>query len=183
MSTAYQANSTDVTTYWLAIVASTGLPDSTGVAFNATGLRLQYNRIRTAATAAVTGSSPAPVSLANDNTAHTDWGFRHIGGGVHRVDWPDAAFAAGSEGVILQVSGVADRTFVLLPMVDLTGSDPRAAAASTSSIADAVNDDAITRIGTITRGGTNGNSTLTVDGTTFNITTNTDAAPITTIST
>lgn len=178
MSTAYQANSTDVTTYWFALVASTGLPDTTGVVYNATGLRLQYNRIRTAAVAAVTGSSPAPVSLAAATTAHTDWGFLHIGGGVHRVDWPDAAFAAGSDGVILSVSGVTDRTFVLLPLVDLTGSNPRAAAVDTTSISDAVVAAEITALDGLSRGGTSGNSTLVINGTTFNITTNADALPI-----
>ena len=147
MSTAYAINSTDVTTYWLCLVASTGVPDTTGIAYNATGLTLQYNRVRAAAVSAVTGGGTAPVTLAAANTAHTDWGFLHIGGGVHRADFPDAAFATGVDGVILAVFGVSDRTFVMLPMVDLVGSDPRAAAASDASIAaataDATRDDFI----------------------------------------
>jgi hypothetical protein len=182
MSTAYQANSTDVTTYWLALVASTGLPDTAGVAHNATGLTLHYNRIRESEATAVTGGSPAPQTLGADNSAHTDWGFRHIGNGVHRVDWPDAAFAAGSLGVILHVGGVSDRTFVLLPMVDLTGSDPRAAAVDSATIASAVVAAEVAALDGFTRGGTNNNGTLTLDGTTFNIGTSAAAETITSIS-
>ena len=171
MSTAYQANSTDITTYWLCLVASTGLPDSTGIAYNATGLTVQYNRIRAAAVSAVTGGGTAPVTLAAANTAHTDWGFLHIGGGVHRVDYPDAAFASGVVGVILAVFGVTDRTFVLLPMIDLVGSDPRVAAVTDVSIANAVVEAEIDALETYSRttntaatitGPTSGSNALTI---------------------
>lgn len=124
--TTYQAGATDVTTYWVCYDTTTNAIDETGVAYNATGLRLTYVLPRASEVTAVVGGGTAPASLAADDTAHTDWGFRHIGYGIHRVDWPDAALASGDFTCLL-VGGVADKTFVMIPSIDLTGVNPRSA--------------------------------------------------------
>ena len=125
--TAYPVAQTDVTTYWVAFNSTTGAR-RTDIVFNTTSLTLQYVRNRDTKVQAVTGGSPAPVTLANENTAHADWGFRHIAGGLCRIDWPDAAFLTGVDFVMLDVFGPTDTVFVPAPGgVDLTGANPRSA--------------------------------------------------------
>ena len=139
--TAYPVAQTDVTTYWVAFNSTTGAR-RTDIVFNTTSLTLQYVRNRDTKVQAVTGGSPAPVTLANENTAHADWGFRHIAGGLCRIDWPDAAFLTGVDFVMLDVFGPTDTVFVPAPGgIDLTGANPRSAttdAAVVSIAADAI---------------------------------------------
>jgi hypothetical protein len=125
--TAYPSGQTDVTTYWIAYNNTTGAR-RTDIVFNTTSLTIQHIRNRTAEAQAVTGGGTAPVTLAADDTAHTDWGFRHIAGGVYRVDFPDAAFATGVDFVILDVFGPTDTVFAACPgSIDILGANPRAA--------------------------------------------------------
>ena len=132
--TAYPVAQTDVTTYWVAFNSTTGAR-RTDIVFNTTSLTLQYVRNRDTKVQAVTGGSPAPVTLANENTAHADWGFRHIAGGLCRIDWPDAAFLTGVDFVMMDVFGPTDTVFVPAPGgIDLTTSNPRSAALTAADV-------------------------------------------------
>lgn len=90
---------TDVTTYFVMRLAATGV-EATGLTI--ANMDLQYVR---------TGAEPAAkvdaTALAATNTAHTDNYGIEIDAtdqpGLYRVDWPDAAFAAGVKQVILSV--------------------------------------------------------------------------------
>ena len=132
--TAYPAGQSDVTTYWHAYNNTTGAK-RTDIVYNTTSLTLQYVRNRAADVQAVTGGGTAPVTLAADDTAHTDWGFRHIAGGLYRIDWPDAAFLTGVAFVVLDVFGPTDTVFVAAPgPVDILGADPRSATADVNVV-------------------------------------------------
>ncbi len=72
-----------------------GTPE-TGVVWNTSGIDMEYRR----ETAAVVDITEA--TLAALTTAHTDGGFLHIGNGYYRLDVPDAAFATGVTGVLIQ---------------------------------------------------------------------------------
>lgn len=90
---------TDVTTYFVLRLAATGV-EATGLTI--ANMDLQYVR---------TGAAPAAkvdaTALAQTDTAHTDNYAIEIDAtdapGLYRVDWPDAAFAAGARQVILSV--------------------------------------------------------------------------------
>lgn len=91
--------STNVTTYFHLRLAADGT-DATGLTI--TNIDLQYTRSGAAPTAKVDATALAAADSAHsDNTAFeidaTDQP------GVYRVDWPDAAFAAGVNEVILTV--------------------------------------------------------------------------------
>lgn len=92
---------TDVTRYVVLRLAATGAP-ATGLTI--ADLDLQYTRNRTAPAAKVDA-----VALATTATAHTDNRAIEVDAtsspGLYRVDWPDAAFAAGVDKVVLVVSG------------------------------------------------------------------------------
>lgn len=91
--------STDVTTYFVLRLAADGT-EATGLTI--TNFDLQYVR---------TGEAPAAkvdaTALAATDSAHADNKAIEIDGtdqpGLYRVDWPDAAFAAGVKQVILSV--------------------------------------------------------------------------------
>lgn len=91
--------STDVTTYVSMVLSADG-SDATGLTI--TDLDLQYVR---------SGASPAAkvdaTALAATNSAHGDNQAIEVDStdqpGLYRVDWPDAAFAAGVREVILTV--------------------------------------------------------------------------------
>lgn len=93
------AGSTDVTTYFHLRLAADGT-DATGLTI--TNIDLQYVRSRTAPAAKVDATA-----LAATDSAHGDNQAIEIDStdqpGVYRVDWPDAAFAAGVDEVILTV--------------------------------------------------------------------------------
>lgn len=96
---AVTGDSTDVTTYFKLTKTADGL-EATGLTI--TDLDLQYVR---------SGAAPAAkvdaTALAATDSAHADNKAIEVDGtdqpGVYRVDWPDAAFAAGAKEVILTV--------------------------------------------------------------------------------
>ena len=91
--------STDVTTYFALRLTASGL-DAT--ALTITGIDLQYTRSGAAPSAKVDATA-----LAATDSAHGDNQAIEIDAtdqpGLYRVDWPDAAFAAGVREVILTV--------------------------------------------------------------------------------
>lgn len=93
------AGSTDVTTYFALRLAADGT-DAT--ALTVTTFDLTYVRTLEEPAAKVDASA-----LADQDSAHTDNAAIEIDAtnmpGVYRVDWPDAAFAAGAREVILTV--------------------------------------------------------------------------------
>lgn len=110
-----------------AIVISTGSP-KTDLVFDTATIVSSYKR--SGATAAV---SITLVTLANAAAAWTSGGFVHIANGVYRFDIPDAAFVAGVDYVSVGLSGVAD-CFITGAVVDIYGTDPRAAALTAAAI-------------------------------------------------
>ena len=91
--------STNVTTYFLLRLTATGL-EATGLPI--TNIDLQYVRSGAAPSAKVDATA-----LAATDSAHGDNQAIEINAtnqpGLYRVDWPDAAFAAGVREVILTV--------------------------------------------------------------------------------
>lgn len=96
------AGATDVITYFKLVDPSTGVPE-TGLTI--TDLDLTYTRDQAAAV-----KNDALAHGAVDD-AHTDLECFEVDGtncpGQYRVDWPDAAFAAGVDKVQLCVNGAA----------------------------------------------------------------------------
>jgi hypothetical protein len=96
-----QKGSTDISLYFLIVDSADGSPE-TGVTI--TDLDLQYVRFGAAPVAKVDATA-----LAATNSAHADNKAIEIDGtdqpGLYRVDWPDAAFATGVDGVVLTVKG------------------------------------------------------------------------------
>ncbi len=94
-----QAGATDVTTYFVLRTAADGVELT---AATITNLDLQYTRSGVAPTAKVDATA-----LAATDSAHSDNKAIEIDAtdqpGLYRVDWPDAAFAAGVREVILTV--------------------------------------------------------------------------------
>jgi len=93
------AGATDVSTYFHLRLAADGT-DATGLTM--TNLDLQY--VRSGATPAAKVDATA---LGAANSAHSDNTAIEVDPtdtpGLHRVDWPDAAFAAGVDEVILTI--------------------------------------------------------------------------------
>lgn len=91
--------STDVTTYFSLVLSSDG---SDATALTITDLDLQYVRSGVAPVAKVDATA-----LAATDSAHSDNKAIEVDAtdqpGLYRVDWPDAAFAAGVREVILTV--------------------------------------------------------------------------------
>jgi hypothetical protein len=98
------------------IIDSTDGTPETAVVFNTAGIDLQYRR-EGAASVAIT-----EVTLAALTTAWTSGGFLHIGNGYYRLDVPDAALAAGAEGVLIH--GVVTGMVVIGAYVQLVAYDP-----------------------------------------------------------
>ena len=117
------------------IIDSTDGTPETAVTSATTGLDLWYRR-EGAASVDITESN---LSALTD--AHSDGGMLHINDGYYRVDYPDAAFAAGVAGV--QIGGTATGMIVLAPYVelrtDITNYDPPTKAELDSGLA-ALND-------------------------------------------
>jgi hypothetical protein len=92
-------NAADVTTYFVLRLAATGV-EATGLTI--ANMDLQYVRTGAAPSAKVDATA-----LAATDTAHTDnYGIEVDATdqpGLYRIDWPDAAFAAGAKQVILTV--------------------------------------------------------------------------------
>lgn len=92
------------------IDSADGTPE-TGVTSATSGLDLWYRR-EGAVSVDITESN---LSALTDS--HSDGGMLHINDGYYRVDFPDAAFAAGVAGV--QIGGTATGMIVLAPYVEL----------------------------------------------------------------
>jgi predicted Fe-Mo cluster-binding NifX family protein len=106
--------STDVTTYVALTLLADGT-DATGITI--TDLDLQYVR---------SGAAPAAkvdaTALAATDSAHADNKAIEIDAtdqpGLYRVDWPDAAFAAGVKEVVLSVKHTSCKTAHLRVTID-----------------------------------------------------------------
>lgn len=92
MARPIKKGSTDQSTEILIIDNTTGLPE-TAVEHNTTGINLWYRRLGGLKV------SITEVALVALDSAHSDGGIEHIGNGKYRLDLPDAAFAAGVNGV------------------------------------------------------------------------------------
>jgi hypothetical protein len=98
--------STDVTTYFV-LRDSTNHNPKTDVTI--TDIDLYYVEQGAAISAKVDATA-----LAAADTAHTDnYGF-HVGQGLYRIDWPDAAFdgGAGKHVILIVVCSGVDTTFL-----------------------------------------------------------------------
>lgn len=76
---------------------SDGLP-ATGITASTTGHVMSYFRFGASAIVTDSGSAADMTGLAD---SHVDWEFDEIGVGYYWCAWPDAAFAAGAEAVML----------------------------------------------------------------------------------
>jgi hypothetical protein len=92
---------TNVSAYFHLQDAVTGGPYST--TGGETGFNLIYQRDGVAQV-----SNNVTGALAAADSAHTDNKVFHCGSGVWRCDFPDAAFAAGADRVVLMVTDDAD---------------------------------------------------------------------------
>lgn len=173
--TTEQGGATDVSVIVKAYTTSTGAA-RTDITDATSGLEIRYKR---GATGAVTTVTPAAQTSTG---AHTDGGIVHLHGGAMRVDLPDAAVAAGVKWTLVTLAGVSDCTFTTA-IVEITGSDPRATAPTTSDIADAVNEGSLDVIETYSRASNTG-ATITGPAGARSLTLTTDAAyePIKSIS-
>jgi hypothetical protein len=127
MSTAVVLGQTSVSAYFLGINLGTNVR-RTDLVYNTTGLTLSYTRERAAAVSAVAGGGTAPVSLANAASAWAAWGFVHVAGGLYRIDFPDAAFAAAGApkfAVVDAYDAAGVFGLVFIGWFDLTGQDMR----------------------------------------------------------
>jgi hypothetical protein len=108
--------STDVTTYFV-------LRDSTNHA-PATGITITDIDLYYVESGAAISAKADATALAAADSAHSDNTAFHVGQGLYRIDWPDAAFNAGvgkTVTLIVVCSGV-DTTFLeveLSPGVDV----------------------------------------------------------------
>lgn len=107
--------STDESVMLRVIDSTDGTPETT-VAYNTAGVDLWYRR-EGAVSVDVT-----EVTLATVDAAHADGGFIHINDGYCRLDLPDAAFAAGANGVL--VGGTFTGMIVIGCYVPLVDYDP-----------------------------------------------------------
>jgi hypothetical protein len=141
-------------------------------AYNTSGLTVKY--IRDGAAAATITQVTATAGT------YTSSGFVHTIDGIYEIGAPTAALAAGADGVVFAIDGIADVNFIPT-RVELTGVDPRSAdpvdanvatleTAATDAIAAAVNDDAIARLD----GYVADDDDLTIDGTAHTITRHAD---------
>ena len=87
-----QAGATDQSVTIRIIDATDGTPE-TGVAYNTSGIDLEYWRHGANSAVDITEATQTV------NGAHADGGFVHIGHGVYRLDLPDAAVASGTTAV------------------------------------------------------------------------------------
>ena len=108
--------STDVTTYFQMRLTAGG--DGTGLTI--TDFDLSYTR-----TGAATAVKVDATALASASAAHGDNKMIEVDAtdcpGLYRVDWPDAAFAAGVAEVILTVKHTSCFTESLRVEIDAIG--------------------------------------------------------------
>lgn len=150
-----KAGATSVTRPALLAKTADGTPDTGMVA---AGLTAYYYRQGAAATAAVTLSD-----LAGLNTAFTPGGLKEVADGLYRVDWPDAAFLAGADFVILVLKHGSTSVYQELVAIEAHGVDdvyaivpaaaPTAAviaAAVMSDVSDVIGADIVTILSKVT---------------------------------
>lgn len=127
--------STSVTRYVYIVDDSDGSPET---ATTITNFDLQYTRYGAVAAAKVDATA-----LGGVGAAHSDNKMIEVDAvsspGLHRVDWPNAAFAAGAEGVILVVTS-SDAYAPAVEDIQLGGAE----ATRDAAIADAVWDELLT---------------------------------------
>ena len=97
---AIKKGSTDVSRYVLLRDSSDGSPET---GYTITDLDLQYVRNRSTAAAKVDATALAAADSAHADNKAIEVGSQ--GAGLYRIDWPDAAFAAGVDKVVLIVTG------------------------------------------------------------------------------
>lgn len=88
------AGTTDVSVIIRIVDSADGTPETT-VVYNTAGIDIRYRRD------GATDTAITEATLATLDAAHADGGFLHIGNGYYRVDLPDAACAAGVNGVLV----------------------------------------------------------------------------------
>ena len=111
----------NVTRYIMVVDSGDGTPETSATI---TGFDLQYTRF---------GAAPATkvdaTALAATDCTHADSKMFEIDStsspGLYRVDWPDAAFATGVDGVVLVVSGTGFHPSV--EIIHLVDYDPQSA--------------------------------------------------------
>ncbi len=125
-----QKGAVDVTVYFKALDATTGLP-VTAFAFNQAGIDMWYRRDGTNDRVAIT-----EATLASIDAAHSDGGIIFIDDGVCRLDLPDAAVSTvgGSAGVVY--GGSATDIICEGGYVQLTGYPPGSDFATVQQIYD-----------------------------------------------
>jgi hypothetical protein len=129
-----QAGATDQTVTLRIIDSTDGTPE-TGVAFNTSGIDLEYWRHGANAATDITEATQTV------NGAHSDGGFVHVGHGVYRLDLPDAAVASGVTAV--DVYGTVTGMIVIGGTVDLSPPVNVVALAADTITATAIATDAI----------------------------------------
>jgi len=107
--------STDQSVVIRIIDSSDGTPEP-AVEHNTAGIDLWYRK------EGATKTSITEAALAALDSAHSDGGIEHIGDGYYRLDLPDAAFAAGADGVM--VGGTVTGMIVIGCYVPLVDYDP-----------------------------------------------------------
>jgi len=107
--------STDQSVVIRIIDSSDGTPE-TGVDYDTSGIDLWYRR------EGATKTSITEAALGSLDAAHSDGGIEHIGDGYYRLDLPDAAVAAGADGVM--VGGTVTGMIVIGVYVPLVDYDP-----------------------------------------------------------
>jgi hypothetical protein len=112
-----KVGSTDISIVIRIVDSTNGTPE-TGVTSATAGLAFNYRREG----GLLVGIAPLS-DLALLTSAHADGGLLHIAHGYYRLDVPDAAFAAGVDGVL--VEGTATDMVVIGTYVQLLGYDPR----------------------------------------------------------
>jgi len=161
------------TTYW-AILDPNGMYNGTAITATTTGLTLGYYFVRGAEIEAVVGNVTEPVALASDSAAWTEWGVIQVRSGILRVDFPAAITASqGPVWLYVMVPGT-DLVFRQIEPAAIVGSDPYAAAETSTDVVAAE----LAALATFNRTGTNGNTGLQIGTETFDITTNANAEPI-----
>lgn len=116
MSRTIKGGDTDQSTIIRIVDSGDGTPE-TGVTSATSGLALKYRREG----ATLTSISLSGLSALND--AHSDGGLLHIENGYYRLDLPDAAVAAGADGVL--VEGTATGMVVIGAYHPLVAYDPQ----------------------------------------------------------
>lgn len=128
-NTSYAGGAVDKSVTVTGFTVSTGAIYTAG-AYNTAGITAKYRRHGANAEATIT------LATQTVSGAHSDGGFVHVSGGRYRLDLPDAAIAAGADYVDVWVYGISD-VFFSTARVDITATDPRAAALSAADIVDA----------------------------------------------